>query len=302
MVRTGVDMINIRFSIGDISLLFSNLYTASISNREPSLRPFIFHSHNHMEFQYILSGEGRLVYEGGNTPFRPGTLLVIPPGVSHRSEADTALVRMTMCMQVFAPGGRELSDTWDLYTALHPSAPVILDPPRGSALEKCLTTLQELIPTRKPDVYATEQLRAHSMLFLLALRPYLPDSGQQDLSASPLSCSAQMVTIDNFFHNRYCTSPPASALARLLHISPRQLNRILKNLYGMNYREKLNATRLKCAMDQLTNTDMPVANISSLLGYGSTTAFGSFIKAQTGMTPSQIRAGATPAPANRDTD
>lgn len=295
MIRTGATLLKLRFSVGDISLLCTDLYTASISEKETSLRPFIFHSHNHLEFQYILSGEGRLVSETGKTPFRAGTLLVIPPGVSHRSEADTALVRMTMSMQIFAPAGRELSDTWDLYTALHTDAPIILDPPRDSALEQCLTTLCRLIPDRKPDIYTLEQLRAHSILFLLALRPHLPNS-ETKLSAAPLSCSAQTVAVDSFFHNNHYHSPPASELARMLHISPRQLNRILKNLYGMNYREKLNATRLKCAMDQLTNTDMPVAQISSLLGYGSTTAFGSFIKAQTGMTPSQIRGSVPPAP------
>lgn len=291
MFRTGSDMLNIRFSIGDISMLLTSLFTTSVSEKETSLRPFIFHSHNYTELQYILSGEGQLVSEHGRTHFRPGSLLLIPPGVSHRSETDAALVRMTMCMQLFPPGARELSEVRELWSAMHPAEPVILDPPRGSALEKCLTTLRELVPTRKPDVYDTEQLRAYCVLFLLALRPCLPDAAEHEHASSPLPVTAQMVTIEDFFQNRYYASPPVSALASLLHVSPRQLNRILKNLYGMNYREKLNATRLKCAMDQLTNTDMPVADVSSLLGYGSTTAFGSFIKAQTGLTPSQIRSG-----------
>ena len=79
------------------------------------------------------------------------------------------------------------------------------------------------------------------------------------------------------------------ALADELHISTRQLHRILQKLYGANYRDQLLQIRLKIATGFLTGTDKSIAEISEMMGYGSPANFATFIKKVTGKTPGQIR-------------
>ena len=61
-------------------------------------------------------------------------------------------------------------------------------------------------------------------------------------------------------------------------------------------RDKINAARTEFALEQLNNTDIPIATIAGLLGYGSTSAFDSFVKTQTGHSPTRIRAQRGPLP------
>jgi len=83
-------------------------------------------------------------------------------------------------------------------------------------------------------------------------------------------------------------------LAKRLNVSTRQLNRILKQSYGMNYREKLKEARLKLALEQLCHTDNSISQIAQQLGYSSAANFNTFIKNVTGKTPTQLRKESRP--------
>ena len=52
-----------------------------------------FHSHDHLEMAFILSGEGKYRFEDGICPVKEGDLLILNPGVKHQAlacpEAET---------------------------------------------------------------------------------------------------------------------------------------------------------------------------------------------------------------------
>ena len=77
----------------------------------------------------------------------------------------------------------------------------------------------------------------------------------------------------------------------MLHVSPRQLHRIIKKSYGKSYREKLSEIRVEIATSFLSGSDKSIAEISELLGYSTPANFSTFIKNATGKTPSEIRKG-----------
>lgn len=84
----------------------------------------------------------------------------------------------------------------------------------------------------------------------------------------------------------------APALAELLHMSTRQLNRILKNRYGVSFRHKLMETRLNHAMDLQFRTALPITDIAARIGYESSRSFHAAFKAYTGNTPAVYRESA----------
>ena len=78
-------------------------------------------------------------------------------------------------------------------------------------------------------------------------------------------------------------------LADLLHISRRQLVRILQANYGMNFRQKLQKTRMDYAAWLLATTNRQVSDIGQEVGYSSEAAFFKLFKRAFGMTPKAYR-------------
>jgi len=78
-------------------------------------------------------------------------------------------------------------------------------------------------------------------------------------------------------------------LAKSLHLSTRQVNRIVQNFYGCTYREIIARTRLKAATELLKNTNITISEISSRIGYQSLRGFYSAFKKHYGCLPTEYR-------------
>lgn len=95
--------------------------------------------------------------------------------------------------------------------------------------------------------------------------------------------------IDDFFENHMEQGVTANDLADELHLSKRQLDRILKSYYGMGFREKLTCSRMDRASWILRNTDKPIYEIITDVGYLSEAAFYSVFKSHYSETPAAHR-------------
>lgn len=95
--------------------------------------------------------------------------------------------------------------------------------------------------------------------------------------------------IDNFFERGIFDKQGSSVLADQLHLSTRQLNRVLKENYGMGFQEKRIQARMDFAALLLRTTDKTVQEIINTVGYNSQTAFYKAFYNQFGMTPLQYR-------------
>lgn len=289
MGRLGFFPYNLCFTIGDAPVNLIHLYIGDLTNADTALRPFMLHQHAHLELQYILAGEGAFITSDQTIPFVPGQLIMIPPETGHRLVSDDPrLQRLIMTLHLFHPGTSARSEEVQrFFASFHALSPTLLTVKPDSALKHTLDDLHRFVRTKMPDPLEMDRLRAYCTLMLLALHHEMPDNTAQYAPRRPHS--QQAVYIEDFLRENFASKNLAASLARQLHVSPRQLSRIVRASCGMTLREKLNAIRLDYALNQLITTDTPVARIAQLLGYGSTTAFGSFIKSQTGLTPSQIR-------------
>ena len=78
-------------------------------------------------------------------------------------------------------------------------------------------------------------------------------------------------------------------LANKLHLSRRQLSRVMQTHYGMSFRQKMLATKMDQAAWFLRTTDLSIMQICSKVGYSSEAAFYQNFKAYHGVTPLQYR-------------
>ena len=95
--------------------------------------------------------------------------------------------------------------------------------------------------------------------------------------------------IDDFFETNLGHNSSEQSLAGRLHISPRQLNRILISNYGVNFRQKLANARMDRAKWLLRTTDMNIAHICDSVGFSSQTSFYKAFKKHCDTTPIKYR-------------
>ena len=95
--------------------------------------------------------------------------------------------------------------------------------------------------------------------------------------------------IDTFFEDNMACYGTEEQLAEALHISKRQLARVLQEHYDMNFRQKLLVTRMDHAGWLLRTTDKSIGEICSIVGYNSETTFFKNFKNHYDATPLQYR-------------
>lgn len=95
--------------------------------------------------------------------------------------------------------------------------------------------------------------------------------------------------IDYFFSCFYTENRSRKALADLMHCSERHVNRILMQLYGLNYRQLKQKSQMEQAEYQLRETDKSISEICTAIGYTDETTFYKTFKARYHMTPQEYR-------------
>ncbi len=79
------------------------------------------------------------------------------------------------------------------------------------------------------------------------------------------------------------------ALSRHVHLCPEHLLRLFKRKEGVTVLQYINDLKMIRARQMLTQTDMPIKDIATALGFTSTGYFGRFFKSKQGLTPNAYR-------------
>ena len=235
------------------------------------------HSNAEFELHMILKGGCRLEIEDRHYTMTAGTAVIVPPGQYHLPKVVPGeFERFTMSFST----GRG-----NLRTALETVRPFgVTD--RADAL--CRSIFDECggnAPFRK------EMLQALATQLLLEVFRCL-ELGQESREET-VETVGIIQRIDDFFELHMADDASAEELAASLHISRRQLARVLQKTYGMGFREKRIRTRMEHAAWLLRTTDTPVNRIAEAVGYASETAFYQAFTDRFGQTPGEYRRAAS---------
>lgn len=231
------------------------------------------HSHTYFELMMCYSGSFSLTLNDGSAlTLDADCLCLIPPGVYHCSrdispDARKSAIRF-YCTRNLTPGS-----IYSTFTGITQSrtAPVLLGKqPQLMALTARLSQeLQKVELARDTCVKAIL-----SQFFVGFLRLLCKDVPIETPAGAPgTDPAARRLIIEEFFHNRHSEPITEDDLASLLHISKRQLSRVLQQLFGSSFRRLLIDVRLSHAVQLLTITDLPAEEIAGLVGYGSVSGF-----------------------------
>jgi len=79
--------------------------------------------------------------------------------------------------------------------------------------------------------------------------------------------------IDDYFEQHFARKAGLSDLAEKLHLSKRQVARVLLDSYGMGFQDKLTSTRMDHAAWLLRTTNLQISQVAETVGYVSEAAF-----------------------------
>ena len=102
------------------------------------------------------------------------------------------------------------------------------------------------------------------------------------------SAMGRIYKIEQLLYANYDKELPLSTLAEMLHLSERQLSRVIKKQYGVGYREKNKELRMRSAARRLLRGES-VTTVAWAVGYRSESAFYAAFKAYFGLSPAAYR-------------
>ena len=231
------------------------------------------HSNSAYELHMVLDGACELELGERRLRMRAGQGVLIPPGFFHACmEHSRPFLRMTL---TFIPNAARVT---------LPEQPTTFSfSSEESAL--CASVFAEY--DNLDRLYRQERLAA--LVFLLMV-DVLRRVSPQDTDAPQESDADYLVEMDKFFSGENLVSRPSRrALAAQLHISERQLNRLMQETFGMSFREKLLASRVDYAKYLLRTTALHVSEIAYRAGYSTEGAFHKAFRLRVGMTPARFR-------------
>lgn len=95
--------------------------------------------------------------------------------------------------------------------------------------------------------------------------------------------------IEKFIKDNITTNITTRSLENYMHLSAKQINRIVRKKTGKSTKEFINFLKLEKAKEMLKNTNLTVKEISEALGFSSEYYFNQFFKREEGFPPGLYR-------------
>ncbi len=255
------------------------------------------HCHHFYELKYIEAGVLVQEIDGVTHLLHPKDFVLIRPGEYHCQELDPTHPNVLQYSLRFelakrspncsANEGKAFQTLNDLLSVTR----CVKD--RSGVLSHMFKRLMYEI-SHKEDGYVHNM----QMLTSLILTEFIRLSKQNIKPLFPsedMKYSGFMITkLETFFSRKcYLHNIKIEDLAAEINFSPRHTARILRQIYGMTFSEKLTEVRVRRAAYRLINSDVKIEEISTGCGFNSTAYFHTCFKKIHGMTPSEFRQKAT---------
>jgi len=237
------------------------------------------HSHAEYELHIVLQGVAQMDVEDRHYSLREQQAMLVAPGQYHQPRAlPGSFERFSLSFSVSE------GPLLDCLRRQIPSCRVFSISPEMD--ETCRTILSEC--GAKPPFWQNHQSALLLSLFIFLLRVLRLDNNPQPAHTGRKE-AVRTELIDDYFERHFTQKAGLSDLAAKLHLSKRQVARVLLDSYGMGFQEKLTSTRMDHAAWLLRTTDQRISLISGAVGYDSEAAFYLAFKNHFQVTPQEYR-------------
>ena len=240
----------------------------------------IQHSHDFCEILYVAGGAGEAILEGKKFRLAPGDLVVVNPGTLHeeRSDAKAPLRLIFLAIRDFAvPGLPAGCLSQEKYRVLS----------CGEYRYKMDIYLRELLQESSSEIELYREISQGLVSALLVLVMRLIRINPEDEAALSQECQKIKEYLDQNF-----TSPiTLDSLSETVYISKHYLSHLFKEQTGVSPIKYLTSKRMEKACELLSETELPVSEVSKAVGYENPLYFSQVFKRIYGISPVKYRMG-----------
>ena len=240
----------------------------------------IQHSHDFCEILYVAGGAGEAILEGKKFRLAPGDLVVVNPGTLHeeRSDAKAPLRLIFLAIRDFAvPGLPAGCLSQEKYRVLS----------CGEYRYKMDIYLRELLQETSSQIEFYQEISQGLVSALLVLVMRLIRINREDEAALSQECQKIKEYLDQNF-----TSPiTLDSLSETVYISKHYLSHLFKEQTGVSPIKYLTSKRMEKACELLSETELPVSEVSKAVGYENPLYFSQVFKRIYGISPVKYRMG-----------
>ena len=241
--------------------------------------------HRHSFFEMHLFLRGSSVYEARDAEYavQEGELLFLGKEVPHQ----------------FQDGSQEwdkISLAFDITSRSSPTAARAL---------KALTFSDALVTRYDPAILTCfnvilseadaqelcylEAIKARLVTIVIALVRTLASRQPKTAADKPPSIDSRIAEIDAYVQGHMQELVTLADIAQHIHISTKQINRILQRDFSLSRRDYIDRIKCEHAKDLLLHTDMPLDEIATAIGYANVFSFNKFFRRVEGLPPGLFR-------------
>ena len=261
--------LNFTFPLEHVSFQVSMVSTGRMVRSIPA------HAHGRgcYEIHYIRHGSGTVVIDGVPRRVGQNTLYTTGPSILHEQIPDPSdpMVESCIYLRVF-PDFEKMERASFLTPFLEQAFWMGQDTQQVLPLfDTIFQELEQKKPGYRPLLSALFQ-----QLIVCIARNYLepeayhpvPENGFEDASGD----SSLSLIVEEAFLYEYRTIT-LERLARRIHLSPRQTERLIRQYYNSTFLKKRTEARIGAASVLLKTTELPVGEIAEMTGYSSSEHF-----------------------------
>ena len=253
------------------------------------------HLHPAPYYEIILFRQGvtRIITDHREITGQPGSVALVPPNMNHRlkmaDDISDPLQAPTCATFMLVPDGRSASDAdGRLAEALFDKiTDIVILENMEYAFHYIDETTMELYRVQTGYIQVASNELENFFICLLRSFGEIPGNTRPPIAA--VTDKNRMMEIEDHLSRAITRDLTCSELAANLHLSVRQLERLIQKLYGKSYRSLVYEMKMKYAQQLLVTSDTSLVKISELLGYESVNAFHAAYRRFFGVTPIQSR-------------
>lgn len=269
---------------GDAKFTF---LTENTINIFPLSRPVsAFHSHQMHELFFVTRGVLVIKSESGNQEMGVGDLAVVPSELLHTIQPLEETHYMNIMFSIKPAKKKTKNGYVQQFSDLLDNQQITVI--RSFDTMNCFERLRIYQNYGHTDSEQLITACLQEIIFLLKNNLFRSkDTGLLQLKLEDIGYRDYI--IDQYINEYGNKKLSLAELSEMVHVSPAQLQRIIKKLYNQSFRERILFLKMQNAKQLIRDTDHPMEKIAEMVGYTSFYSFYGVFKKYFGITPSQYR-------------
>lgn len=283
---------NLFCRVGHYAVWFYNSFPQPFAERDYVSSGYV-HAHTGFDVHCPVEGSYYLMAGQKRVLLRPGQLAIVAPECYHNTEP--ALEDSTKCISFNFSFLERLLEKHALFheenddeqvISAYSGIPDFIVMEDDGTFRELIQKIRFFLSEHGMASYQVVQGFLTALIVLMSRK--IPRTPVAKRSGESLTIFRKEI-IEEFFDNSVGTDILPEVLAEKLHVSVRQLNRIMIEIFGMGFKQKRMHVRVEIAKNWLCHTNKNLSEIAEICGYGFESSLTHAFKKATGMTPYEYR-------------